>query len=154
MIELAGVGGEALLVLEQGAHAASLLRRAAAVEAEDDFVADVDGAEARRAGEDVEEVLQLVGLERRQLGPGGGGHRLRALLELGAKLAASERHRRAVAETLDETLFHEATLEPVRPAHNAAFCSKLIANSPQDRGGLDLAGCRLHLGFPHRDSEG
>jgi len=34
-------------------------------------------------------VLQLVRLERRQLGP--GGRRLRALLELGAKLAAGER---------------------------------------------------------------
>ena len=106
VVELAGVRGEALLVLQQGAHAAALLLRAGAVEAEDHFVADVDGAEARRAGEDVEEVLQLGRLERRQLA--SAGRRLGAFLELGAQLAARERHRRAVTEARDEPCFHAA----------------------------------------------
>ncbi len=44
--ELAGVRREALLVLQQRVDAAALLRRAAAVETEDDLVPDVDGAEA------------------------------------------------------------------------------------------------------------
>ena len=65
MEELAGVGAEALLVLQQRVDAAALLRRAAAVEAEDDLVPDVDGGEARAAGEDLQEMIELV---RAQLG--------------------------------------------------------------------------------------
>ena len=80
MVELAGVGAEALLVLQQGVDAAALLRRAAAVEAEDDLVPDVDGREARAAGEDVEEMIELVRAQLGRARPGGG--RARALLEL------------------------------------------------------------------------
>ena len=92
VVELAGVGAEALLVLHQGVDAAALLRRAAAVEAEDDLVPDVDGAEARAAGEDVQEVLELVRAQLGRARPGGG--RARALLELRPDLAAREQRRR------------------------------------------------------------
>ena len=69
MEELAGVRREALLVLQQGVDAAALLRRPAAVEAEDDLVPDVDGREARR----------LAKISRRWSSSSGAERRARAL---------------------------------------------------------------------------
>ena len=106
VVELAGVGAEALLVLHQRVDAAALLRRAAAVEAEDDLVPDVDGGEARAAGEDVQEVIELVRAQLGRARPGGG--RARALLELALELAARQRDGGAVPLTRHDPRFHAA----------------------------------------------
>ena len=116
-VELAGVGAEALLVLQEGVHAAALLRRPRAVEAQHDLVPDVDG-EARAAREDVEGGVELVRAQVQGRGLGGG--RARALLELAAELAARERDGRPVPEARDDPRFHVSPsvgrLAPLRRA--------------------------------------
>ena len=63
-------------------------RPAGAVEAEDDLVAVVDGAELGRRGEDVEQVVDLVDGQRRDLGP--LDRRLDPGVDVGAHLAPGQ----------------------------------------------------------------
>ena len=68
VIELDGVGAQVLLVVLQVVDAGAHVLAAAAVVAQRDLVADVDGAEARAAAEDVDQVRDLVVGERLHLG--------------------------------------------------------------------------------------
>jgi len=84
--EFEDVLAEALLAFEQVLEVRAGHLRAAAVATQDDLLADVDGGERRRRGVDVEQMVELVGVERRALGPAGPFRRAR--LDVGAQLTA------------------------------------------------------------------
>ncbi len=92
--ELDHVDAEQGFVALQVLHAVSDVLGAGAVVAEHDLVADVDGGEARRRGVDVEQVVELVLNELRDLGL--LGRELGAGLEIGLDLGARHLDERPV----------------------------------------------------------
>jgi len=79
---------------------------AGAVEAEHNLVAAVDRAELRRRAEDVQEMRDLVGAERRHLCPAHSG--LDALVKIRLDLGLRHQSARAVAETRRKALCHDS----------------------------------------------
>ena len=73
VVHLHGVRAQVLLVVLQVVDARAHVLAAAAVVAQDHLVADVDGAEARAAAEDVDQVADRVFAQRLDLGPLDGG---------------------------------------------------------------------------------
>ena len=69
MVELHGIGADRLLVGLEVVDPGADVLAAHAVRAQDDLLADVHGAEAGGAGEDVDEVVDLVLTQRIDLGP-------------------------------------------------------------------------------------
>ena len=95
VVELDGVGAQVLLVVLQVVDARAHVLAAAAVVAQRDLVADVDGAEARAAAEDVEQVRDLVLGERLHLGALDGGRD--PVADGGLDLGGRHAHQGAVA---------------------------------------------------------
>ena len=129
--ELDRIVGEHLLAGVERIDAAAKLRRAAAVLGEHHLVADVDAGEARRRGEDVEQMIELVLRQRRHLAPGHGG--LGALFELGLDLGAGHLGKRPVSHARRQSLRHTTTPRSGCPAPiiSGAAAASGVAPAPR-----------------------
>ncbi len=138
--ELDSVVRQHLLAGIQRVDAAAELRRAAAVLGEHDLVADVDAGEARRRGEDVEQMVEFVGGEGRHLAP--ARRRLRALLELGLDLAAGRFDQRAVAHAGQYLRFHQRHLRGFAAPGVGTAPSQEAQSARADRSVSSTNSCR------------